>query len=127
MRLWDNLAFVTDNKRFTCPPRNGALRALTVGAVGRFAVGGWASGHRGGSPWPWYGALTASALEPTNGGERRAKGSLCQPQAPPRTCLRAHKGGRPPGQGSPRPATGPLRRPPPLRSRNSGSAGRVVS
>src|ERR1019366_204542 len=31
--------------------------------------------HGGGGPWPWYGALTASALEPTNGGERRAKGT----------------------------------------------------
>src|ERR1039457_4951073 len=98
MRLWDNLAFVTDNKRFTCPPRNGALRALTVGAVGRFAVGGRAGGHRGGSPWPWYGALTASALEPTNGGERRAK----------KIPLRA---------------TGPLRKPHVLRFRNTGGAG----
>src|ERR1017187_4220593 len=98
MRLWDNLAFVTDNKRFTCPSWNGALRAFPVGAVGRFAVGGRAGGHRVGSPWPWYGALTASALEPTNGGERRAK------EIPLR-------------------ATGPLRKPHVLRFRDSGGAG----
>src|ERR1035441_5929463 len=58
----ENLACVADNKRFTCPSRNGALRAMSVGAVGRFAVGGRAGGHCGGSPWPWYGALTASAF-----------------------------------------------------------------
>src|ERR1019366_4143260 len=50
------------------------------------------------APWPWYGALTAPALEPTNGGERRAK------QIPLR-------------------ATGPLRKPHVLRFRNSGGAG----
>src|ERR1022692_1575697 len=61
---------------------------------GRFAIGGWAGGHRGGSPWPRHGALTASALEPTNGGERRAK----------KIPLRA---------------TGPLRKPHVLRFRNS--------
>src|ERR1019366_6790405 len=77
----ENSACVADNKRFTCQPRYGDLRALPSGCGGAIRRRRQGRRHRGGSPWPWYGALTASALEPTNGGERRAKGSLCQLQA----------------------------------------------